>query len=126
MVDALRWQQFLYDLLWIVPLVVGIAVVLFAAFWFRRRSAISTVYLCFALAVLEIALGAFGSWRGGLELFVILGVAGDISPELLYDGWKLSWRPLYFAAGSTFVLLLIATAARLRGRSPAVSTASAA
>lgn len=113
--DELRWHNFLYDLLWLVPLAASIASVGFALVWQRRSAALSTVYLCFALAVLVFTLGALGSWRGGLELFVILGVAGDISAELLYEGWKRSWHPLYYSVTAVGALLLIATIAKRKG-----------
>ena len=116
----LHLHALLLELLWIVPLSVGVISVGYAWYSSRRREAIATVMACFILSVFVLTLGALGTWRSGLELWILLGVSGDISADLLYEGWRHSWRPLIVSGASTVGLLGIATTAKLR--SPVVPT----
>jgi len=102
------------ELLWVGPLLVGVFSVAYAAYSYWRRAKLSTIMTCFALSFLVVVLCGLGTWRLGLELWTLTGVAGDITAEMLFEGWKHSWRPIVIAGICSTFLLAIAIAARLR------------
>jgi len=111
--DQLRWEIFLQELLWIAPIVVGVICIGIAFYFKSKRPPIATVFLCFLMAILTIGVGAFGTWRGGLYIYEVLGVAGDITAEMMYQGWKNSWLSMIISGITTAFLFAIATKARL-------------
>lgn len=84
----LRWEMFFCDLLWIGAIVVGAICVAVALHAKRVWPAVTTIMLCFVMAVALIGLGVFGTWRGGLAIYEIIGVAGDISVEAADGRWS--------------------------------------
>lgn len=114
---AARW--IIFDLLvWVLPVFSGILACGYASYSLRRREAISTIMSCYVLSGVVLLFGVAGTWRSGLAIWEVLGVAGDISAELLYDGWKHSWWSLAISGLGATILLGIATVARVRRSRP--------
>lgn len=111
--DQFRWDIFLQDLLWIAPIVVGVIAIGLALYFKSKRPPITTVFLCFLMSIITIGVGTFGTWEGGLLIYEVLGVAGDITAEMMYEGWKNSWLPMIISGIVTVCLFAIATTARL-------------
>lgn len=101
----------LNELLWLLPLVVALMAVSHAIYSYRRRSSASVVMRCLVLTVVVMVAGAVGSWISGLQMWKVVGIAHDVSLELLYEGWQRSWWPLFIAGAASMPILGIATAA---------------
>jgi len=104
-------ELFLGELLLVLPIIVGLAAIGHVIYSYPRREAASIVMRCYLLSVIILFVGAIGTWRSGLAMWAAVGVAGDISMELLYSGWRRSWWPVIVAAGAIVPLVGIATAA---------------
>lgn len=102
----LRWSFFLYDLLWIVPLVASVTTGAVVLVLRRLLPAPLVVLTSFGMTITLLGLGTFGTWRSGLAVMEAIGAAGDVSVDLIFEGWRRSFWPLA-STGTVSVCLLL-------------------
>jgi len=95
----------LSDLTVTLTKVLAVVFPIYAIYSFQRRDDYELLRVCFFMSITILILGFVCTWFSGLKMWRVVGVAGDISLELIYSGWKNSFRPVIWSFLSAFVLL---------------------
>jgi len=78
---------------------------IYAFYSFQRRDDYELLRLCYFMSIVILIIGIASVWYSGIQMWQVVGAAGDISLELIYRGWKNSFTPITWSFLTAFILM---------------------
>lgn len=108
----LLWESIRFHALWIIPLTVGVAAIVWCIRVNRDITVSELAYTCFRFSVALSIVGATFSYLATRLLRLQVERVGDVSQEMFVRGWNRTWLPLGLSLASCLCLVVLVQRAR--------------